>query len=230
MWYRRYWYYSIDRHITTGHRPPLPPLARSLEEESRQLDGAAASLQQRLAEARGSLSWLEESRRGLERDIDCKSHSLFIERDKCLKRRERYPTVSTLSGYWGRRVCCAPAASPSLRGFGLLLWRGLVQEFHWEKKVWMKPSNHSISLLSVNKKKKKLWHCDTKATTLADLLTLFNGRRCESTVFRKSNGKIYLHVGYTQMFTLCTCMTQQGKNLSPFPPTDKRHATVSERW
>lgn len=85
--------------MTTSPRPPLPLLTCRLEEESRQLDGAVASLQKQLAEARGSLSRLEESRRSLERDVDCKSHSLFIERDKCLKQRERYPAVSALLGY-----------------------------------------------------------------------------------------------------------------------------------
>lgn len=79
----------------------LASLVCSLEEEARQLDAALASLCLQLAEARGCLSRLETSRVSLERDISCKSNSLFIERDKCMKRRERYPTTSVLSGYWG---------------------------------------------------------------------------------------------------------------------------------
>ncbi|XP_056265657.1 tektin-4 [Pseudoliparis swirei] len=71
----------------------------SLEGELRQLDATLASLRQQLSEARGSLSHLEESRLTLEKDINCKTHSLFIERGKCMTQRKRYPAVSTLSGY-----------------------------------------------------------------------------------------------------------------------------------
>ncbi|XP_042246321.1 tektin-4 isoform X1 [Thunnus maccoyii] len=71
----------------------------SLEGEVRQIDATLASLQQQLSEARGSLSHLEESRMALEKDIMCKTNSLFIERDKCMTHRKRYPTISTLSGY-----------------------------------------------------------------------------------------------------------------------------------
>ncbi|KAM9362626.1 tektin-4 [Symphorus nematophorus] len=71
----------------------------SLEGEVSQIDATLASLHQQLSEARGSLSHLEESRISLEKDINCKTHSLFIERDKCMTHRKRYPTISTLSGY-----------------------------------------------------------------------------------------------------------------------------------
>ncbi|XP_040002477.1 tektin-4 [Xiphias gladius] len=71
----------------------------SLEGELRQIDATLASLHRQLSEARGSMSRLEESRMALEKDINCKTHSLFIERDMCLTRRKRYPTISTLSGY-----------------------------------------------------------------------------------------------------------------------------------
>lgn len=71
----------------------------SLEGEVRQIDATLASLHQQLSEARGSLSHLEESRMALEKDIMCKTNSLFIERDKCMTHRKRYPTISTLSGY-----------------------------------------------------------------------------------------------------------------------------------
>uniref|UniRef100_A0A4W6E9I1 Tektin n=1 Tax=Lates calcarifer TaxID=8187 RepID=A0A4W6E9I1_LATCA len=65
----------------------------------RQIDATLASLHQQLSEARGSLSHLEESRMTLEKDINCKTHSLLIERDKCMTHRKRYPTISMLSGY-----------------------------------------------------------------------------------------------------------------------------------
>uniref|UniRef100_A0A3Q1J4Z2 Tektin n=1 Tax=Anabas testudineus TaxID=64144 RepID=A0A3Q1J4Z2_ANATE len=42
------------------------------------------SLNQQLSEPRSSLSHLEESRMALEKDINCKTHSLFIDRDKCM--------------------------------------------------------------------------------------------------------------------------------------------------
>ncbi|XP_068448559.1 tektin-4 [Clinocottus analis] len=71
----------------------------SLEGELKQIDATLASLHQQLSRATGSLYHLEESRMTLEKDINCKAHSLFIEREKCMTHRKRYPTVSTLSGY-----------------------------------------------------------------------------------------------------------------------------------
>ncbi|KAK5899751.1 hypothetical protein CesoFtcFv8_009193 [Champsocephalus esox] len=71
----------------------------SLEGEVRQIDATVAALQQQLSEARRSLSHLEESRITLEKDINCKTHSLFIERDKCMTHRKRYPAASKLLGY-----------------------------------------------------------------------------------------------------------------------------------
>ncbi|XP_041839520.1 tektin-4 [Melanotaenia boesemani] len=71
----------------------------SLEEEVRQIDASVASLNQKLSEARSSLSHLEESRMALEKDINCKTNSLFIDREKCMTHRKRYPTISALSGY-----------------------------------------------------------------------------------------------------------------------------------
>lgn len=65
----------------------------------RQIGATVASLQRQLREARGSLCHLEESRIALEKDISCKTHSLFIEREKCVTQRGRYPPVSVLSGY-----------------------------------------------------------------------------------------------------------------------------------
>uniref|UniRef100_A0A3Q2P793 Tektin n=1 Tax=Fundulus heteroclitus TaxID=8078 RepID=A0A3Q2P793_FUNHE len=71
----------------------------SLEREVRQIDATLESLKQKLSEARSSLSHLEESRMALQKDINCKTHSLFIDREKCMTQRKRYPTISVLSGY-----------------------------------------------------------------------------------------------------------------------------------
>ncbi|XP_040042936.2 tektin-4 isoform X1 [Gasterosteus aculeatus] len=71
----------------------------SLEGGLRQIDATLASLRQQLSEARGSLSHLEESRITIEKDIRCKTNSLFIDREKCMTHRQRYPAVSTLLGY-----------------------------------------------------------------------------------------------------------------------------------
>lgn len=79
--------------------PPFMCFLCSLEAEVRQIGATVASLQQQLREARGSLCHLEESRITLEKDIMCKSHSRFIERDKCMSQRRRYPAISVLSGY-----------------------------------------------------------------------------------------------------------------------------------
>uniref|UniRef100_A0A8C6TYI2 Tektin n=1 Tax=Neogobius melanostomus TaxID=47308 RepID=A0A8C6TYI2_9GOBI len=76
------------------HPPQL-----SLEAEEKQIYASVDSLEQQLSQARGSLAFLEESRMATEKDIACKANSLFIERDKCMTKRKRYPTMSTLSGY-----------------------------------------------------------------------------------------------------------------------------------
>ncbi|KAM3864590.1 tektin-4 [Diretmus argenteus] len=66
----------------------------SLIGEVAQIDATLASLRQQLSEARASLSHLEESRMALEKDVMCKTHSLFIDRDKCMAHRRRYPVIS----------------------------------------------------------------------------------------------------------------------------------------
>lgn len=76
----------------------------SLEGRLRRIDATLASLRQQLSEARGSLSHLEESRITIEKDIRCKTKSLFIDREKCMTLRQRYPDVITLLGYWRRRL------------------------------------------------------------------------------------------------------------------------------
>ncbi|CAB1344349.1 unnamed protein product [Coregonus sp. 'balchen'] len=64
-----------------------------------QISQTMSSLQQQLSAARSSLTHLEESRMALEKDIGCKTHSLLIDREKCMSHRTRYPTIIALSGY-----------------------------------------------------------------------------------------------------------------------------------
>ncbi|KAI5620295.1 tektin-4 [Silurus asotus] len=71
----------------------------SLLSEVDQISAGVCALQQQLREALGSLTRLEETRMLLEKDIGCKTHSLLIDREKCLKHRTLYPTVLILSGY-----------------------------------------------------------------------------------------------------------------------------------
>ncbi|KAM9769621.1 tektin-4 [Menidia menidia] len=70
----------------------------SLEAEVRQVGASLASLRQKLTDARGSLANLEESQMQLKKDIQNKTHSLFIDREKCMTHRKRYPPTSVLSG------------------------------------------------------------------------------------------------------------------------------------
>ncbi|KAL1005466.1 hypothetical protein UPYG_G00059510 [Umbra pygmaea] len=86
-----------------SHRPNMelcrddPQLC--LVDEVGQISQTMSSLQQQLTESRRSLADLEQSRMALEKDICCKTHSLLIDREKCMAHRTRYPTVITLSGY-----------------------------------------------------------------------------------------------------------------------------------
>ncbi|KAK6476169.1 tektin-4 [Huso huso] len=57
------------------------------------------SLQRKYEEAKQSLSNMEDTRMMLEKEISNKLHSLFIDREKCMTHRTRYPTVIRLTGY-----------------------------------------------------------------------------------------------------------------------------------
>ncbi|XP_073414548.1 tektin-4 [Dendrobates tinctorius] len=56
-------------------------------------------LKQKLEEAEQSLRNLEDTRMSLEKDIANKANTLFIDREKCMTHRTRYPVVMKLSGY-----------------------------------------------------------------------------------------------------------------------------------
>ncbi|XP_070579663.1 tektin-4-like [Ptychodera flava] len=57
------------------------------------------NLTQKLAESEASLKDLMDTRMTLEKEISVKKNSLFIDKDKCMTVRTRYPTTSKLVGY-----------------------------------------------------------------------------------------------------------------------------------
>ncbi|XP_028829481.1 tektin-4 isoform X2 [Denticeps clupeoides] len=75
------------------------PPQLSLVNEVDEITNTKSALQQQLCDARHSLAALEETRMALEKDIACKTHSLFIDREKCMRHRTRYPSLLTLTGY-----------------------------------------------------------------------------------------------------------------------------------
>lgn len=56
-------------------------------------------LKQKLEEAEHCLRNMEDTRMSLEKDIANKANTLFIDREKCMTHRTRYPTVVKLSGF-----------------------------------------------------------------------------------------------------------------------------------
>ncbi|XP_065588872.1 tektin-4 [Cyrtonyx montezumae] len=57
------------------------------------------SLKKKLLEAEQSLRNLENIRMNLEKEIAVKTNSIFIDRQKCMAHRTRYPAVEKLAGY-----------------------------------------------------------------------------------------------------------------------------------
>ncbi|XP_078273639.1 cytochrome P450 2K1-like [Rhinoraja longicauda] len=64
-----------------------------------EISESIALLKQKLRDAQMSLENMENTRMTLEKEIAIKENSIFIDSEKCLKHRERYPTVVRLAGY-----------------------------------------------------------------------------------------------------------------------------------
>ncbi|XP_072125173.1 tektin-4 [Mobula birostris] len=64
-----------------------------------EISESIAFLQEKLKEAQMSLENMENTRMILEKEVAIKANSIFIDSEKCLKHRERYPTVVRLAGY-----------------------------------------------------------------------------------------------------------------------------------
>ncbi|XP_019504026.1 PREDICTED: tektin-4-like isoform X2 [Hipposideros armiger] len=86
-----------------SHRPNVE-LCRDnaqfrLVSEVEELNMSLMALREKLLEAEQSLRNLEDTRMSLEKDIAVKTNSLFIDRQKCMTHRARYPTILQLAGY-----------------------------------------------------------------------------------------------------------------------------------
>ncbi|XP_017370224.1 tektin-4 [Cebus imitator] len=86
-----------------SHRPNVELCRDSgqfrLVSEVEELNMSLAALREKLLEAEQSLRNLEDSRMSLEKDITSMTNSLFIDRQKCMVHRTRYPTILQLAGY-----------------------------------------------------------------------------------------------------------------------------------
>lgn len=84
-------------------QPEAPAHASSaaprLVSEVEQLNVSLVALKEKLLEAEQSLRNLEDTRMHLEKDLAVKTNSLFIDREKCMRHRARYPSVLQLAGY-----------------------------------------------------------------------------------------------------------------------------------
>lgn len=67
--------------------------------EVEELNMSLKVLKEKLQDAEQALRNLEDSRMSLEKDIAVKTNSLFIDRQKCMTHRNRYPSVLQLAGY-----------------------------------------------------------------------------------------------------------------------------------
>jgi len=70
----------------------------SLVGEGHELMRICDSLQQKLNESEHALKDLQDQRLVTEKDIVIKTKSIFIDRNKCMTHRTRYPTMSRLLG------------------------------------------------------------------------------------------------------------------------------------
>lgn len=82
-----------------GPSSRLPPWPPRLVNEVEELNTSLAALKEKLLEAEQSLRNLEDTRMHLEKDLAVKTNSLFIDRQKCMAHRARYPTILQLAGY-----------------------------------------------------------------------------------------------------------------------------------
>ena len=74
-------------------------MCRRLVAEVGEITESIERLKSSLQSAINSLHDLEDTRMALEKEIAIKTNSIFIDHEKCLNLRTRYPTVIKLTGY-----------------------------------------------------------------------------------------------------------------------------------
>jgi len=70
-----------------------------LVEEVNELSQSIEALKKKLTEAEDTLRNLLDQRMTIEKDISVKTNTIFIDREKAMPHRTRYPPVSKLQGY-----------------------------------------------------------------------------------------------------------------------------------
>jgi len=75
------------------------PAQYGLVDEVHELSQSVDMLLKKLGDAEQSLKNLQDHRMAIEKDISTKQNTLFIDREKSVPHRTRYPTVSQLQGY-----------------------------------------------------------------------------------------------------------------------------------
>jgi len=68
-------------------------------EEVNELSESIEALNRKLLEAEETLRNLKDQRMTIEKDISIKTNTIFIEREKAMPHRTRYPPVTKLQGY-----------------------------------------------------------------------------------------------------------------------------------
>nr|XP_033769954.1 tektin-4 [Geotrypetes seraphini] len=91
----RLYHRSYRPHIELCKDSPQFRLISEVEE----ILASIEALKRKLEEAEQSLKNLEDTRMSLEKEIAVKTNSLFIDREKCMTHRTRYPTIMKLLGY-----------------------------------------------------------------------------------------------------------------------------------
>ena len=70
-------------------------LIGEVQEIQKSIDALVAQLQ----DAEASLKQLQDDRMTLEKEISIKKNTIFIDKNKCMTHRTRYPTTMKLQGY-----------------------------------------------------------------------------------------------------------------------------------
>ena len=71
----------------------------SLVNEVNEIAGSVDALMQKLNDAENALKDLQDNRMTLEKEVQIKKNSLFIDKEKCITHRPRYPSTKALQGY-----------------------------------------------------------------------------------------------------------------------------------